>query len=223
MPRSGAVSDSSGLLSEIAVLSGILGGLMADGPEGAPDGEASSAVVYLDATEILAAFQALSGGEKLKLGVVDARLRGETAYEPTELLRESLTRALLGRRRCPRDVPFMAFMVETMRSIAFHDRQRRAKNETFEDCSETSPAPSAMSGARPPTPEETMMSDETVRTIHAHFDGDEKAGMLLLGWGADLKGKDLCEFVGEDQPGLDYLIKRVRRSMNRLYPNGFRP
>jgi hypothetical protein len=60
------------------------------------------------------------------------------------------------------------------------------------------------------------------RLIHAHFDGDEKAGMLLLGWGADLKGKDLREFVGEDQPGLDYLIKRVRRSMNRLYPNGFR-
>ena len=194
---------------------------MADGPEGAPEDEALSAVVHLDPDETLAAFQALSADEKLKLAAVEARLTSGTAYEPTELLRESLTRALLGRRRCPRDVPFMAFMIETMRSVAFHDRQRRARNETFENDGENAPAPSAMSGARPPTPEETMMSDETVRTIQAHFEGDEKAGMLLLGWGAELRGRDLREFVGEDQPGLDYLIKRVRRTMIGLYPNGF--
>lgn len=195
---------------------------MADGPEEVPDGETSPAVDHLDPAETLAAFQALSADEKLKLGAIEARLRGGTAYEATELLRESLTRALLGRRRCPRDVPFMAFIITTMRSVASHDRERRARNETFADGGETATAPSATAGARPATPEETMMSDEIVRAIHAHFDGDEKAGLLLLGWGADLRGKDLREFVGEDQSGLDYLIKRVRRTMIGLYPNGFR-
>ena len=36
------------------------------------------------------------------------------------------------------------------------------------------------------------------------------------------RGKELRDFVGVDQTALDYAIKRVRRTMTKRYPNGWK-
>jgi hypothetical protein len=178
---------------------------------------------YLDPGAVAEAYAALSVDEKRKLLAVEARLRRGTSLGPGELFWEALTRALLGQRRCPQDVVFTAFLIETMRSVASHDRERLKRTASLDEVSEADVARGVSSGESPHTPEEEMMAAETVRAIHAHFDGDEEARLLLLGWGADLRGKDLRELVGVDQAGLDYIIKRVRRTMGRLYPQGWQP
>jgi len=193
---------------------------MACGTEG-DELDAPSKDEHLEPEAISEAYAVLSKDEKLKLLAIDGRLRGGTSYGRGELLREALTRALLGRRRCPVTVPFMAFMIETMRSVASHDRDRLKRESSFDGLDEAEIERGVLTGAKPATPEEQAMNSQKVEAIHAHFDGDEQAGLLLLGWAADMRGKDLREFIGVDQAELDYLIKRVRRAVVRLYPEGF--
>src|SRR3954465_13052808 len=96
---------------------------MARGPEGDII-DTPSISSHLDPEAVAEAYAALSVDAKRKLLTVETRMRGGTSFGPGEIFREALTRALLGQRRCPRDIVFTAFLIETMRSIASHDRER---------------------------------------------------------------------------------------------------
>jgi DNA-directed RNA polymerase specialized sigma24 family protein len=196
------------------------------------EGEVSETAEQLSAEEVLAAFEALSADDKVKLIAIERKFLGGTGRQQGELYREALCRALLGERHCPRTVPVMAFLVETMRSIASHDRkqQRRvtlldAKDEIGEDTSTVSPG-LLVSGEL--DPEEHLLAQEEaeagdmVTTIQGHFQGDEECQLVLMGWADGLRGKELRDFVGVDQTRLDYLGKKIRRTMGKLYPNGWR-
>jgi hypothetical protein len=65
-------------------------------------------------------------------------------------------------------------------------------------------------------------SEDTVVAIHDCFEGDEQAQMVVLGWSEGYRGKELRDFVGVDQAALDYAIKRIRRTMTKRYPNGWK-
>ena len=176
---------------------------------------------FHDPDSIVDAYGALGGDEKRKLLNVEGLLRGGTSFGDGELFREALTRAILGERRWPEYVALIAFLIMTMRSIASHERARLGKLVSIDDLMEGEIEKGVSSGGSPPTPEEQVMSAETVSTIHSHFEDDEQALLLLMGWGDGLRGKELREFVGMDQDDLDYLSKRVRRTLRRAYPNGW--
>jgi DNA-directed RNA polymerase specialized sigma24 family protein len=180
---------------------------------------------HLDADEVIAAIDSLSAAEKLRLlDIEKVYLRG-TGFSPKELLHDAMCRAIVGDRKCPRDLVFIAFLVQTMRGIAYHERKKRRREP---------PLPSAprsegeddggQVAADELNPEEHLIeqeADNTVAVIQGHFVDDEQAGYVLLGWASDLRGKDLRVFVGVDQAGLDYIIKRIRRVMSKKYPNGW--
>jgi DNA-directed RNA polymerase specialized sigma24 family protein len=172
---------------------------------------------HLVPEEVVAAFESLSPVEKLKLLEIEKNYLRGTGFSPTDLLHEALYRALVGRRKCPRGVAFMAFLVQTMRGVAYHERQRLARQVALEGQAERA--------ADQLSPEEHLLEREAVdvvAAIHALFEGDEQARMVLLGWADDLRGKELRDCVGVDQAGLDYIIKRIRRVMKKRYPNGWR-
>ena len=77
----------------------------------------------------------------------------------------------------------------------------------------------------PPPPQRRILLDresqDTV-AIHDCFDGDEKAQMVVLGWSEGYRGAELREFVDVDQAALDYAIKRIRRTMTKRYPHGWK-
>jgi hypothetical protein len=191
-------------------------------------GESEELVDYLDADEVIEAYEALSGNDKMKLVAIERRLLGGTGRVASELLWEALYRANCGTRRCPRDVPVMAFMVETMRSIASHDRDRRRRQASLDDNADVGERVKVLPGALASdiaNPEEVLLHNEApevdvVATIHGHFAGDEEIQMVLIGWADRLRGKALRDLVGVDQVRLDYLIKKIRRKMLKLYPTG---
>jgi DNA-directed RNA polymerase specialized sigma24 family protein len=184
-------------------------------------------VDHLDADEVIVALDSLSPDEKLKLHAIEKVYLGGTGFSPNELLHDAMCRAIIGKRKCPRDVAFVAFLVETMRSIAYHDRKKRRREPPLP----SAPRPDGEDDDGQPditadqlTPEEHLLEQEAVDTItviHRHFDGDDQAQMVLLGWADEMHGKELREFVGVDQAGLDYAIKRIRRVMKKHYPNGW--
>ncbi len=177
---------------------------------------------FLGVDEIIAALDALSPDDKLKLGAIEAKRRGGTEFGPGELIQEAVCRALERERNCPRDVPFMAFLAMTMKSIASHSRSAQQK---LADSPELATGERKPDGhADPPTPEDSLLEKEAaarVQTIHGHFEDDSEAQLVLMGWGDGLRGKELREATGLDQAALDYAGKRIRMKMRKLYPDGW--
>lgn len=126
----------------------------------------------------------------------------------------------------------MAFLIETMRSIAGHSRSKTYKLVSLD--AETD----ALEGTRGSlldtltdegqlNPEECLIaqddaeSDDILSVMQSYFDGEEECQLLLLGWSEGLRGKELRDFLKVDQPRLDYLGKKVRRTLDKHYPNGW--
>src|SRR6185312_920162 len=133
----------------------------------------------------------------------------------------------MGDRRCPRGVSPVAFIVQTMRSLASHQRTKRRREMADGGASQDAVdgAAAVMFSSAPATPEEILIeqqSDDTIRVIQGSFEGDEQAQLVILGWSEGYRGKELREFVGVDQAALDYAIKRISRTMMKRYPDGWK-
>ena len=60
----------------------------------------------------------LSADDKLRLRLLERRRLGGTDLQEGELYHETVCLVILGDRRCPRGESVVAFMAQTMRSIA---------------------------------------------------------------------------------------------------------
>ena len=173
---------------------------------------------FLGADEIIAAFEALSPDDKLKLAAIEAIRRRGTGFGPGELIHEAVCRALTGGRNCPRGVAFMAFLAMSMRSIAGHDRKQRGRMDPGTAEGDADPP------ATGPSPEDDLMQKQdaaAVQAIHGCFNDDPEAQLVLLGWQDGLRGAELREATGLDQWQLDYAIRRIRTRMRQAYPQGW--
>jgi len=212
-------------LSETVVLGGINGRTPAMNQTGQIGSEPAASGEFLDSEDISEAFDSLSAEHRLKLQEIErVALRG-TNLSPGDLLHEALCAAIMGDRRCPRNVPFMAFIVQTIRGIASRHREKHLREPADGGATqETQGARPVFSGAVL-DPEQVLIgreSENTVTAIHNSFDGDEQAQLVILGWSEGYRGKELRDFVGVDQAALDYAIKRIRRIMTKRYPNGWK-
>ena len=82
---------------------------------------------HLALGEVVERLDSLSAGELKKLRLIEQRRLVGTDFSPGMLYQEAVGQALLGERHCPRDVSFVAFLVQSMRSIASHRREALAR------------------------------------------------------------------------------------------------
>src|SRR5262245_17184206 len=73
---------------------------------------------HLSRAEMERAILSLSAGEKIALSKIAAIYAAKTPVEGRDLIHESFTRALEGRRQWPRHVDTVVFLVGVVRSIA---------------------------------------------------------------------------------------------------------
>ena len=180
----------------------------------------------LSVDEISDAFDALSPDDKLKLSAIETIKRRGTGFGVGELLNEAFYRALTGVRRCQRDVSFMAFLVEVMRSVASHEREKQRHfvpmtSMPFAGGAEISQSNFPSTG---PSAEEVLIQQQdntAVQAIYAHFEDDPEAQIVLMGWSEGLRGRSLREATKLDQAALDYAAKRIRCRMRAQYPEGW--
>ena len=189
----------------------------------ATDEMPASKIEHLASEEVLDALDSLSIDEKVRLRLIERRHLAGTDFAEGELYCEAVCRAVVGTRLCPRGTVFVAFLAQTMRSIASHRRKRLRREDSLTKSDGSGSVREREVLSDDLDPEELLIEQETdavdtIAAIHACFEDDEEAQMVLLGWADGKKGKDLRELVGVDQPALDYIIKRVRRLRTKRYP-----
>lgn len=180
--------------------------------------------------EFVKAFGDLSPDDRLRLTLIERPLLWGTSFGKGDLLNESICRTLLGRRRCPREVPVVAYLVEVMRSLASHGREREKRMVLSAEPGEfTSPTSSGFgSMPRAASPEDALIEKEeaaeaiTMEVMLALFEDDAEATAVLRGLEDGLKGKPLRDRTGLDQVRLDYARKRIKRALIARFPGGWR-
>jgi hypothetical protein len=82
---------------------------------------------HLASEEVLERLDSLSPEDKRRLKLIELRRLSGTDFKEGLLYQEALCQAILGERRCPREVSFVALLAQSMRSIASHRRRELAR------------------------------------------------------------------------------------------------
>jgi hypothetical protein len=186
---------------------------------------------HLDVDEVLLALDSLPEDDKLRLRLLERRRLAGTDFAEGDLLHEAVCTAIFGSRKCPRGESFIAFLAESMRSIASHRRKelRRQVPLTRGAATDDADGDGGIDVEDPGLdPEESLIAREdehraadVLADLQKRLAEDEEAGLVLLGWDEELRGKALRDAVGVDQARLDYIIKRIRRVATKHYPKGW--
>src|SRR5260370_42177653 len=86
---------------------------------------------HLAPEEVLEKLDSMSVDDKLRLRLIERRRLRGTDFQEGELYKGAVCQAVVGERLCPRDVMFIAFMAQSMRSIPSHRRKARASPESM--------------------------------------------------------------------------------------------
>lgn len=160
----------------------------------------------------------LTDAELLRLKRI-AQLRASgLEIEWGDLLNEAIARSLSGTRAWPVDVPFMAFLVQTMRSIA--NEYWRQMNESVVALSADLTADSdldAFVGVDSKSPERQVVAERTLRDIEDLFRNDSDALGVLRGMALGMTAEEIRHSSGLDQRQYETVQKRIRRGITRAF------
>jgi DNA-directed RNA polymerase specialized sigma24 family protein len=173
-------------------------------------------------TEVQAAFIGLTGEDLLKLKQI-ARLRSHGLPTSTweDLLQEALFRALTGTRQWPASVPFLAYLAQSMRSIA-SDERRRAKDvevvsesdlgddegsvNRFENIAITTATPELLAAAR-----------SALLEIENLFSSDPEALQILEGLALGASPAEIQALSGMTPVQYSTAQRRIQRALAKRY------
>jgi len=174
--------------------------------------------------EVSVAISALTTSDLLRLRrIAQLRSSGLTSCDWRDLLNEAVSRALGGARRWPRNVAFMAYMAQTIRSIANeHWRQAYDSPITVESDLDMQHADGSAIGidqlaANAVHPEREVLAREALAEIEALFEGDTEVMEILEGLGRGLTPKEIQEKARLTSTQYASAQRRIRRKLMRSH------
>jgi DNA-directed RNA polymerase specialized sigma24 family protein len=198
----------------------------------AAPGLVSAKTGHLAYEEVLQALDSLSDPDRLRLRLLERRRLVDTDFAEGDLLHAAICQAIYGSKKCPRETSFVAFLAQSMRNIACRRRKRLRsqvplrgdglQGETDDDVGFDIKDDSPNSEESIIGRQDEERAAEVLADLRKRLATDEQAQLVLLGWDDGMKGAALRDFIGVDQAGLDYIIKRIRRVAAKHYPTGWR-
>lgn len=177
--------------------------------------------------ELAEAITSLGDVDYLRLEAAARVLALKCWADPGELMDEAVLRALDGRRRCPRRMRVVAFLIGAMRSVANEWLEDRAKWRRADDPTRWgTPAevdPGTLADNRP-DPEAVAVRAERLRfgaqvlkDVTEMFENDEEAWFIIQ---ADLEGSmapaEVCALLGIERRRYETVRKRIRRGYDTI-------
>ena len=182
-----------------------------------------SQAAFASTEELSSALTALSTADLLRVKQI-ARLRcvGLSSVTWEDLINEAVTRSLAGTRRWPRAVPFVAFLVQTIRSIASEEWRRRDHEQTtletdlgFDEAE--TPMTLADFAVDLIDPEREVIARKTLGDIEALFLDDNEAGAILRGFAEGAMPEQIQSSASLTKTQYASAQKRIRRRLARYF------
>lgn len=181
----------------------------------------------LDVDEVRDAVAALTTADLLRLRRVGGVYGVSIGVEGADLVNEAISRALGGVRACPRDVSFVVFLRNAMRSIASSERAKVKEEPMLESMTvalDDRPAvldrPSIGRNA-----EETVLAREDaegrLKALEKLFADDDDAQLVLLGDLDEMPAADIRAMNGWSEQDYASVRRRMRRKLSAAYPDGW--
>lgn len=141
--------------------------------------------------------------------IAQGRALGLAHADWRDLLQEAVARALSGSRRWPHHVPIVAFIAETMRSIAseWRDRASAADVQLPDGTDVTSDHPDS---------ERVVIARDLVARIYDAVSGDPAVLSLLAGLSDGETAAETMARTGLSPLDYDAARKRFRRALNKI-------
>lgn len=180
---------------------------------------------HYQAGEVLARLQNLSNTEVAQIKLMSERLATH-GMQPEDLRQEAFRRMIDEEkpRRWPRNIPFGAFMHQTMRSIAWANRKARSTrfelNEADADVG-LAERPEAVVASHEVHAEAQDEARRIRQDVLSLFDDDQVAALVVEGKMADMQGQELCELAGITTSELATVNTRILRRIKGAYPKGW--
>jgi len=171
--------------------------------------------------EVVQALQSLHQADLVRLKqLAKLRCAGLHLMDWEDLLNEAITRVLAGSRRWPRQVPFVAFMAQTFRSIANEEwRRLELANTTSEsDLSDSEGTPALESAALNPIhPGREVLARKAIEEIESLFEDDPSAMAILQGFAQGYTPDEIMGQNGLSSTQYATLQRRIRRKLGKHF------
>lgn len=176
---------------------------------------------YLTDPEIKCLIQQLSNAEILKLGQIAKIFSRKTGglIEADDLLNKAIIVIASGKRKFPRQVPLLGFFAGTMKSIVFNEMRKAKKMlAVAEDDPENDPVINAVDQSI--DIENEAIADQALAHIYELVKDDDEMTLLVMARCDGLSPDEVCDTAGWNRTKYDTVQKRLRRALNKRFPNG---
>lgn len=176
------------------------------------------------ATDVAAALLSLTDADLVRLKrIAQLRSAGLVTIEWKDLINEAVSRALGETRRWPRNVPFVAFLAQTMRSIAneewrrFHQEKVTLESDLWTANSKGELMTLDELAENSVHPEREVLARKTLEEIEALFKDDLEAIAILNGLAGGLTPDEIQ--IKGNMSRIKYASsqKRIRRKLAREF------
>lgn len=178
---------------------------------------------YRDVVEVRSLIERLSPTDRTRLMIWAKTFHAGSGFLPEDLLQEGLLQVWAGDRRCAKHMQIMPFMKSTIRSIAHGGRVSVAVTRT-EGFPEEASADSTGSNETVGDPTLTAVHvDDALRSIYQACDGHEQLEEVVLMRAEGFEPKEIMTATKLSPTAYDSALKRIRRLLLKVYPEGWRP
>jgi len=185
---------------------------------------------YATPAQVLDAFESLSNANLLAIRKVASRYIAGTRYsEPNDLIYEALHRCLVGTRNWPLNVPFAAFLNETMKSLSHAERtcveNTRVLHLDVEGSVDALDHELMFAHIGYMNPDEAYeasyrkeLGRSKIESLKRSFGDDRIAKILINAWANNVQTKDILAQHSISQKEFDAARKRIARRIEAQAP-----
>nr|WP_276978022.1 hypothetical protein [Ferrimicrobium acidiphilum] len=178
--------------------------------------------IHATTAEVAAALAALSGADLVRLKrIAQLRSAGLSTVTWEDLINEAIVRSLTGTRRWPPSIPFIAFLAQTIRSIASEEWRRLDHEQTrveadlgFGEDDDQSMADLAVDHIGP---ERNAIARKTLNDIELLFHDDDAAKAILHGFAQGATPKQVQSSASLTPTQYASAQRRIRRRLARHF------
>jgi DNA-directed RNA polymerase specialized sigma24 family protein len=181
-----------------------------------------SHVIHATPAEVVTALAALSDADLVRLKqIAQLRSAGLSAVSWEDLVNETVVRSLAGARRWPRSVPFIAFLAQTIRSIANEEWRRLAHEQTSLEADLASEEGDAELlpnlAVDDISPEREVVARRTLDDIELLFHEDREAKAILHGLAHGATPEEIQVSTPLTSTQYGSAQRRIRRGLARHF------